>query len=242
MPWCPKCKYEYVEGMTVCADCGSQLVDSLDEVQEPPKHEEPIYEAMDEMMEEEMAGEDAEDFPELPEDAANAVHMGRMMQQLKKGGVYEDATKKAEEFKSGAYTLIIVGVLGLLALGLLISGVLPVRLDPSSQFLMCLVMAFLFIVFIVMGVLSFKSYQTQASKAVRESALKDELVRYCMENMDTEEIDRAAGAGCDDPDEIRYFKRTEEMRRCITEHFLNLEEGYLDNFIDEIYPKIFTEN
>ena len=27
MPWCPKCKNEYREGFSVCADCGSVLVD-----------------------------------------------------------------------------------------------------------------------------------------------------------------------------------------------------------------------
>ena len=29
MPWCPKCKNEYKDGYTVCADCGSDLVDEL---------------------------------------------------------------------------------------------------------------------------------------------------------------------------------------------------------------------
>ena len=33
MPWCPKCRNEYVEGITRCADCGSELVDSLNEVE-----------------------------------------------------------------------------------------------------------------------------------------------------------------------------------------------------------------
>ena len=33
MPWCPKCRNEYVEGITRCADCGSELVDSLKEVE-----------------------------------------------------------------------------------------------------------------------------------------------------------------------------------------------------------------
>ena len=28
---CPKCKNEYREGFTVCADCGVQLVESLDD-------------------------------------------------------------------------------------------------------------------------------------------------------------------------------------------------------------------
>lgn len=31
MPWCPKCKNEYVEGITVCADCGVDLVTELPE-------------------------------------------------------------------------------------------------------------------------------------------------------------------------------------------------------------------
>lgn len=29
MPWCPNCKNEYREGITVCADCGATLVDEL---------------------------------------------------------------------------------------------------------------------------------------------------------------------------------------------------------------------
>ena len=29
MAWCPKCKCEYIAGITVCADCGCELVDEL---------------------------------------------------------------------------------------------------------------------------------------------------------------------------------------------------------------------
>ena len=29
MPYCPRCKYEYVDGQTECIDCGEQLVDEL---------------------------------------------------------------------------------------------------------------------------------------------------------------------------------------------------------------------
>ena len=34
MPWCPKCKTEYQEGIEVCADCGTPLVDELPDEEE----------------------------------------------------------------------------------------------------------------------------------------------------------------------------------------------------------------
>lgn len=37
MPWCPKCKNEYVEGITTCADCGVALVAEL--AKEPDDNE-----------------------------------------------------------------------------------------------------------------------------------------------------------------------------------------------------------
>lgn len=32
MPWCPNCKTEFRKGITMCNDCGKELVESLDEV------------------------------------------------------------------------------------------------------------------------------------------------------------------------------------------------------------------
>ena len=34
MPWCPKCKTEYRDGIEVCSDCGTKLVASLEQTYE----------------------------------------------------------------------------------------------------------------------------------------------------------------------------------------------------------------
>lgn len=38
MPWCPKCKAEYLEGFTVCYDCGVELVDKLNDIDSSGKN------------------------------------------------------------------------------------------------------------------------------------------------------------------------------------------------------------
>ena len=34
MPWCPNCRLEYVEGIKICPDCKTALVDSLKDAEE----------------------------------------------------------------------------------------------------------------------------------------------------------------------------------------------------------------
>ena len=40
MGWCPSCKNEFVEGITICPKCDVQLVNSLDEANEKGKVQE----------------------------------------------------------------------------------------------------------------------------------------------------------------------------------------------------------
>ncbi len=49
MPWCPNCKTEYQEGYTTCADCGTTLVDHIDQI-EQEEASEPIFYTSDEKL------------------------------------------------------------------------------------------------------------------------------------------------------------------------------------------------
>ena len=42
-------------------------------------------------------------------------------------------------------------------------------------------------------------------------------------------------------DEQKYFKRFDRMKELLSERFLNLNEGYMDRFLDKHYQDIFGD-
>lgn len=151
---------------------------------------------------------------------------------------YEAASQKAENFRAGAHTLLIMGIIGIIFLAGVLLGIVPIRLSGFSGLMTGGVMGFLFIVFIIMGAQSLKSSKKYEGKAKEETALQEELRRWCNENLSAEKLD-AMIADLPDTDEEKYFKRTEAIKEMISEKFLNLEPGYLENFVDEIYQEYF---
>ena len=62
---------------------------------------------------------------------------------------------------------------------------------------------------------------------------------WCAENLKAEQIDNELFAGEELSEEQKYFKRTDKMKQLIENKFMNLDEAFLDNFIDEYYQELF---
>lgn len=228
MGWCPKCKYEYKEGIKVCADCGSELVDDLSLVLDKNDEIEDIDPndliALAESFELTM---DEEDYTDIP----NVEH-------INKSGVYVNNQEKAEENKTSAFTLISVGVIGLVLIALFFFDILPINLPKFNKYMITGVMGAMFLLFFVMGLVSLRNFKVFKNNASTENRLSDEIKNWCKNNFNKETVDSKFDFK-DEPDEIRYFQRFKYIKDNINSQFMNLDEAYVDRLVDEIYSDIF---
>lgn len=250
MPWCPKCKNEYYEGIKVCADCGVELVDSLEEFERAEKEakEAALREQMAayrEMLEEEendaenAEGQETENPEETEGEAGAKVKKPAEVSR----GVYQNYEEKAADNKSSAYTLLGVGIAGVIVVILCFCDVIRLPLSESSRFMMLGVLGAMFLFFVVMGVISMKNAGKYAKKAESEKELTKELEKWFVEYVTAEKIDDGlfTGEEADFSEEQKYFKRFDRMKELLSERFLNLNEGYMDRFLDKHYQDIFGD-
>ena len=217
MPWCPKCKNEYREGFSVCADCGSVLVDEETFVR--------------------LEAEQPADFSsEAAEDKAGAS------QSRGKGESsripYRDNAERASENRSSAWVLMAVGGFGIAVLILGITGMIPLHF--SNAYLFYGVMAAVFILFLVAGIISMKNALIFEKSAESENSVKTALLDWCRQNLRKEDLDQQIGIEEKPSMEILYFRRFEAIKARLNHQFLNLDQGFLEKLIDDtVYEMVY---
>ena len=217
MPWYPKCKNEYREGFSVCADCGSVLVDEETFVR--------------------LEAEQPADFSsEAAEEKAGAS------QSRGKGESsripYRDNAERASENRSSAWVLMAVGGFGIAVLILGITGMIPLHF--SNAYLFYGVMAAVFILFLVAGIISMKNALIFEKSAESENSVKTALLDWCRQNLRKEDLDQQIGIEEKPSMEILYFRRFEAIKARLNHQFLNLDQGFLEKLIDDtVYEMVY---
>lgn len=243
MPWCPKCKTEYREGFKVCADCGSELVEeepgnaSDEELQEEiredigePEQDGAVWRKSADT-DKESEGMEEEESADMETDVRRRNAYGH--------GPYQDSSERASDNRSSAWVLLGLGAVGLIAVVLGAAGILPLRM--GNPYLFYGVMGAIFILFVVAGIVSMKNAKLFEKKAESENSLRQTLLDWCGENLSAGDIDAEVCAG-GVSDEIAYFRRITYIKEKMNHQFVNLNQGFLDQFIDDyIYDRIFGE-
>lgn len=162
---------------------------------------------------------------------------------------YQSSASKAEDNRSSAYTLLAVGGIGFIADILIFFDVIPFYQNAGiSKYLVCGVMGAMFVLFIVFGFVSMRDSKLLLVKAKSETSLRSEITKWCQDNLDGAAIDALIRKETSAEEWIEeltkeemYYKRTEKMRAAIEDKFMNLDEAFLDDFVDEYYQKIYED-
>ncbi len=277
MAWCPNCKMEYKEGITVCSDCGVELVETLETeercsilsgeeeqiellkkfleyndifscvITQMPEGDAYTYELSVSKEDEELSKRAAIVFLRETEknekeavEAENAEEDEATEKEAPSKPVrsFVKAEDKAENFKSSAYALTIVGILGLVVMVLIMLGIIPLNFASNVKIIAYIVLDLMFVIFIVMGIHSMLSAKKYAGEANMENSKTAEILEWFAATYKADAIDRMT-EGMEGEEELKYFKRTEVMKRLILEQYPGLEEAYLEHLIDELYQGIF---
>ncbi len=161
--------------------------------------------------------------------------------QTGKGAVFVKASEKAENYRSSAYALLFAGVLGIIAIILILTGIIPVSLAPNIRMISFITMLVMFCIFIAIGIKSFVDSRKYASMASAEEQKTEDILKFFLGQYTRESLDTAAGLAQNNElaEEVRYFKRIEFMNQKLREQFGDIEPSFLEKTIDDLYTEIY---
>lgn len=237
MPFCPKCKYEFVDGIKKCNECGCDLVDSLDDITNESDEEimdnENIINAE---LEDSNLGETYESLEDgnVPFDKEDEESRFRSSAKT-----YQKLSDKYEDVKSSAYTLILVGGVGLFVMILQWINVIKFPISSQTKWLFNSVLGGMFIIFLAAGIVSFMHAKKVKIEADIEDELLNKINQFAKENITKEIIDKEVPQ--DDSVEILFFNRAEVIKNILMHEFEDADEALIDELIENIYQSIYEE-
>ena len=230
MPYCPKCDMEFVEGITVCSDCGGPLVES-EEAYKKMKQEEKSR-SQGPGPAEEIPGDPASEEGGLPKEDDFLKNWGK--KNAVRPGVYVDAAQRYEDRKSSASAFFIIG--GAIAVFAAVCWAGVISLAPLVK----IVLTVIGVGSLIIGFKTQKEARDLAPEIEKEKTRTDSLIRWFTDAYTGEELDRRLEnehSGLS-PEELS-LKRYELIQDLlVTNHDLP-DPVYVDALSEEIYGKLY---
>ena len=150
---------------------------------------------------------------------------------------YVDPMERAENYKSGAVVLFLVGIIGVAALVLMDLKIIPINFFGSSNYLVNIVMGALFAIFIAMGVNSMINYNKLKTKASMDNELRQNIYNWVDTELDKSILDENVSET--DDEEIKFFNRTQILSEELSKRFDTLTDEFRDYIIEDLYDRIY---
>ena len=226
MPYCPKCDMEYVEGITVCADCGEPLVSSKETYQKS------LLEARERERE---AALDGEAVAKAPSDASvPAVSL------FSHAGTYESTASKYEDLKSSASAFYLVGGLILVLAVASLCGFVNLPFYGPSKILIHTVLLAMGAAFLFIGIRSSMKAKSIHSQIAVEEAKTQDIVDWFLNAYPKEVLEQALYEEFGDlGEEELALKRMELIRDHLVTGQDLPDEAYVDELCEQLYTRLY---
>lgn len=244
MPYCPKCDMEFIDGITVCSDCGGDLVESREAALAIKEQEERERQAqmmakmarMAKQMEAaETEGADGEWLSSEEKNTRAAVPES----PIAPARIYVNKEQKYEDLKSSASAFFIVGGV-LLALAIVCwTGIISLPLNDVSKIIIQSVITIMGILSVFVAGNSSKSAKTLAPQIEDENRATRDLIQWFTDSYTGEKLDSAIEDAEQLAPEELSLKRFQLIQDyLITSHDLP-DQAYVDALSEEIYGKLY---
>ncbi len=226
--FCPKCKTEYYPGIEVCADCGTPLVEVLEESDEKelsefydePEPEIDDLQISEDMTEEEIAHEVKKSLTSRGEDLE-----------------YTSASFKAKDNLSSAILFLVLGIDGMIFAVLCNRGVIKFHFfDSAFTFT---VVSMMFIAMIVYGIYAFTRNKSYKENAEKEEQLLAKIADWQAENI-TDEILSDAAKEAENDEEAELY-RFDCVRELTADAFPGVSPSVLEHMVDQFFNLKYGE-
>ena len=147
---------------------------------------------------------------------------------------------KYDDIMSSSYTLILVGIVGIIFMILVWMKIIPLPISSETSWLFNSVMGGVFIIFIIAGIVSFMHAKQVKIEADAEDKLIEELLSWADENIHAENIDEDIDTT--QPMELLYFNRADKIRDLLMHQFENADEALIYEYTEQIYQKLYENN
>jgi len=216
---------EFVDGITVCTDCGGPLVES-----------EEAAKAMREKEQQEYLDKLNRQLSKMQDEAANAQLEAAVPRPA---GVYETKAQKYEDLKSSAFAFLAAGGLLLGASAVLWTGIISLPMAGASKFIFQGALT-------AMGIFSMAVYlnTSRSAKKLRpeigkEKQQTEELVTWFSDRWKAPDIDKEIEGRETMPEEEISLKRFQIIQDYLVTGKDLPDQAYVDALCEEIYSRLF---
>ena len=147
---------------------------------------------------------------------------------------------KYDDIMSSSYTLILVGIVGIIFMILVWMKIIPLPISSETSWLFNSVMGGVFIIFIIAGIVSFMHAKQVRIEADAEDKLIEELLLWADENIHAADIDEDFDTT--QPIELLYFNRADKIKDLLMHQFENADEALIYEYTEQIYQKLYENN